>query len=106
MTDHFDDEDAAIGLPSVDKTYRPYGLEKGNVYVTGAGLFPTAGSWNRMLHLSITTPAPILIRITLATPTIVGFAQHLAKTLVMPPKRVGVCTPDQLGMPRMIYAVI
>ena len=106
MTDHFDDEDAAIGLPSVDKTYRPYGLEKGNVYVTGAGLFPTAGSWNRMLHLSITTPAPILIRITLATPTIVGFAQHLAKTLVMPPKRVGVCTPDQLGKPRMIYAVI
>jgi hypothetical protein len=49
-------------LPSVDKTYRPYGLnsEKGNVFVTGAGLFPTAGSWNRMLHLPITIPASIL----------------------------------------------
>lgn len=42
---------ADIGRASVDKTYRPYGLEKGNVYVTGAGLFPTAGSWNRMLRL-------------------------------------------------------
>ena len=34
--------------PSVDRTYRPYGPHKsGNVYVTGAGLFPTAESWNR-----------------------------------------------------------
>ena len=41
-------ERADIGRASVDRTYRPYGLEKGNVYVTGAGLFPTAGSWNRM----------------------------------------------------------
>lgn len=46
---------------SVDKTYRPFGLEKGNVYVTGAGLFPTAGSWNRAFDLSITILAPILI---------------------------------------------
>jgi hypothetical protein len=38
---------------SVDKNYCPYGLANGNVYVTGAGLFPTAGSWNRMFHLSI-----------------------------------------------------
>jgi hypothetical protein len=38
-----------IGGPSVDKNYRPYGLENGNVYVTGAGLFPTTGSWNRMV---------------------------------------------------------
>jgi hypothetical protein len=30
------------------------GLEKGNVYVTGAGLFPTAGSWNRKFHSLIT----------------------------------------------------
>ena len=56
MTEDFDvpqpGENAAIGLPSVDKTYRPYGLAKGNVYVTGAGLFPTAGSWNRMFYLS------------------------------------------------------
>jgi hypothetical protein len=35
--------------------------------------------------------------VALATPTIVGFAQHLAKTLVVPPKRVGVITKDQLG---------
>lgn len=41
-------EKADIKYASVDKTYRPRGLEKGNVYVTGAGLFPTAGSWNRM----------------------------------------------------------
>lgn len=34
---------------SVDKNYRPYGLDAGNVFVTGAGLFPTAGSWNRTL---------------------------------------------------------
>jgi hypothetical protein len=53
-------ERADIGRASVDKTYRPYGLANGNVYVTGAGLFPTAGSWNRMFHLSITIPAPIL----------------------------------------------
>ena len=52
---------ADIGRASVDKTYRPYGLENGNVYVTGAGLFPTAGSWNRKLHFSITVPAPRLI---------------------------------------------
>ena len=37
---------------SVNKTYRPYGLETGNVYVTGAALFPTAGSWNRVSILS------------------------------------------------------
>lgn len=53
-------EKADIGRASVDKNYRPYGLEKGNVYVTGAGLFPTAGSWNRKLCLSITIPLPIL----------------------------------------------
>ena len=53
-------EKADIGHASVDKSYRPFGLAKGNVYVTGAGLFPTAGSWNRMFHLSITIPAPIL----------------------------------------------
>ncbi|KIM35070.1 hypothetical protein M413DRAFT_432890 [Hebeloma cylindrosporum] len=70
-------EKADIGMASVDETYRPYGLENGNVYVTGAGLFPTAGSWN-------------------PTPTIVGFAQHLAKSLVVPPKRVGVFAQDQL----------
>ncbi|KAH8822170.1 hypothetical protein DL96DRAFT_1714521 [Flagelloscypha sp. PMI_526] len=48
---------------SVDLNYRPYGLEAGNVYVTGAGLLPTAGSWN-------------------PTPTICGYAQDLAKKLV------------------------
>ncbi len=43
---------AAVDQPSIDKTYRPYGLHKsGNVYVTGAGLFPTAGSWNREFPL-------------------------------------------------------
>lgn len=53
------DLDASL-LASVDNTYRPYGLANGNVYVTGAGLFPTAGSWNRMFHLSIKIQAPIL----------------------------------------------
>jgi hypothetical protein len=46
-------EKADIERASVDKTYCPYGLANGNVYVTGAGLFPTAGSWNRMFYLSI-----------------------------------------------------
>ncbi|KAF8870211.1 hypothetical protein BD779DRAFT_1455854 [Infundibulicybe gibba] len=48
---------------SVDSNYRPHGLEAGNVYVTSAALFPTAGSWN-------------------PTPTVCGFAQDLAKRLV------------------------
>jgi choline dehydrogenase-like flavoprotein len=48
---------------SVDSTYRPYGLEAGNVFVTGAALFPAAGSWN-------------------PTSTICGFAQDLAKKLL------------------------
>ena len=34
---------------SVDTNYRPYGLDAGNVFVTGAGLLPAAGSWNRTL---------------------------------------------------------
>ena len=62
MTKDFDAQQPAVGEPnvtaeradighaSVDKTYRPYGLENGNVYVTGAGLFPTTGSWNRMFR--------------------------------------------------------
>ena len=69
MTEDFtkvdENEDNAVKadrtFASVDKTYRPFGLEKGNVYVTGAGLFPTAGSWNRVFHLSVTIPVPILI---------------------------------------------
>ncbi|KAF8867657.1 hypothetical protein BD779DRAFT_1685497 [Infundibulicybe gibba] len=48
---------------SVDSNYCPHGLEAGNVYVTSAALFPTAGSWN-------------------PTPTVCGFAQDLAKRLV------------------------
>jgi len=58
MTEDFVEDE--LQLASVDKTYRPYGLAKGNVYVTGAGLFPTVGSWNRMFHLSTIIPAPIL----------------------------------------------
>ena len=49
--------------------FRPYGIE--NVYVTGGGIFPTAGSWNN-------------------TAAMVGYAQHLAKTLTEsqgPPER-------------------
>ena len=43
---------ASQDQPSVDRTYCPYGPHKsGNVYVTGAGLFPTAGSWNCELPL-------------------------------------------------------
>lgn len=92
-----------VSLASVDKNYRPYGLSEGNVYVTGAGLFPTAGSWNRAFHSSITIQASILIWIALATPTIVGFAQDLAKSLVISPKRVPVLTQKQPGKPRVIY---
>jgi len=47
--------DAAVGLD-----YRLKGVE--NVYVTGASLWPTAGSWN-------------------PTMTMVGLAQHLADNL-------------------------
>ncbi|KAF8815948.1 hypothetical protein BYT27DRAFT_7209385 [Phlegmacium glaucopus] len=85
MTDVFVTDEGDVEHASVDKAYRPFGLAnpEGNVYVTGAGLFPTAGSWN-------------------PTPTIVGFAQHLAKTLVIPPKRMGVFTQDQLGRPYII----
>ncbi|THG95684.1 hypothetical protein EW026_g6015 [Hermanssonia centrifuga] len=49
---------------AVDDRYRPYGCQ--NVYVTGAALFPAAGSWNPTL-------------------TMCGFAQDLARKLV--PKR-------------------
>ncbi|KAF9776085.1 hypothetical protein IL306_005774 [Fusarium sp. DS 682] len=45
---------------SVDELYRPHGIE--NVHVTGAALFPTAGSWN-------------------PTMTMCGFAQDLAHKL-------------------------
>lgn len=47
---------------AVDTSYRPYGCK--NVYVTGAGLFPTAGSWNPTL-------------------TMCGYAQDLAKKIVL-----------------------
>ncbi|KAI6755989.1 hypothetical protein HG530_011725 [Fusarium avenaceum] len=45
---------------SVDELYRPHGIE--NVHVTGAALFPTAGSWN-------------------PTMTMCGYAQDLAHKL-------------------------
>ncbi|KAF4339709.1 FAD NAD(P)-binding domain protein [Fusarium beomiforme] len=45
---------------SVDELYRPHGIE--NVHVTGAALFPTAGSWN-------------------PTMTMCGYAQDLAQKL-------------------------
>jgi choline dehydrogenase-like flavoprotein len=45
---------------SVDELYRPHGIE--NVHVTGAALFPTAGSWN-------------------PTMTMCGYAQDLAYKL-------------------------
>ena len=45
---------------SVDELYRPHGIE--NVHVTGACLFPTAGSWN-------------------PTMTMCGYAQDLARKL-------------------------
>ncbi|AOE49482.1 GMC oxidoreductase [Kangiella sediminilitoris] len=50
-----DPEDSVVGLD-----YRPHGVK--NVYVTGAGLFPTSGSWNPTL-------------------TMCGFAQDLAVKL-------------------------
>ena len=34
----------------VDMNYRPHGVD--NVYVTGSGLFPTAGSWNPTLMMT------------------------------------------------------
>uniref|UniRef100_A0A0W0FJW9 Glucose-methanol-choline oxidoreductase C-terminal domain-containing protein n=1 Tax=Moniliophthora roreri TaxID=221103 RepID=A0A0W0FJW9_MONRR len=43
---------------AVDENYRPYGCQ--NIYVTEAGLFPSAGSWNPTL-------------------TMCGFAQDLAR---------------------------
>lgn len=49
------------GQAPVGFDFRPHGLE--NVYVTGGGIFPTAGSWNN-------------------TAAMVGYAQHLAKTLL------------------------
>jgi len=45
---------------SLDELYRPHGIE--NVHVTGAALFPTAGSWN-------------------PTMTMCGYAQDLAHKL-------------------------
>ena len=48
------------GESVVGADFRPHGIE--NVYVTGAGLFPTSGSWNPTL-------------------TMCGLAQHLADTL-------------------------
>lgn len=55
-----DDADAAVGLD-----YRLKGVE--NVYVTGASLWPTSGSWN-------------------PTMTMVGLAQHLADNLTKKPE--------------------
>jgi hypothetical protein len=49
-----------VDQATVDKSYRPWGLEKGNVYVTGAGLFPTAGSWNRVSDLILTIRASLI----------------------------------------------
>lgn len=46
---------------SVDNRYRPFGTD--NVYVTGAALFPSAGSWNPTL-------------------TMCGYAQDLARKIV------------------------
>ena len=48
---------------SVDELGRPHGIR--NVCVTGGALFPTAGSWNPTL-------------------TMCGFAQHLARKLLLP----------------------
>lgn len=53
--------------PSVDASYQLYGCK--NVYVAGAALFPTAGSWN-----------PVL--------AICGYAQDLATKIVEKPRRV------------------
>ncbi|KAF5013955.1 hypothetical protein FDECE_84 [Fusarium decemcellulare] len=54
---------------SLDEHYRPHGIK--NVYVTGAALFPTAGSWNPTL-------------------TMCGYAQDLAHKLhEMKPKKNG-----------------
>ena len=50
----------SVDRATVDKSYRPWGLEKGNVYVTGAGLFPTAGSWNRASDLILTIQASMI----------------------------------------------
>lgn len=47
-------------MASVDDEYRPFGSR--NVYVTGAALFPSAGSWNPTL-------------------TMCGYAQDLARKL-------------------------
>ena len=55
-----DEADAAVGLD-----YRLKGVE--NVYVTGASLWPTSGSWN-------------------PTMTMVGLAQHLADNLTKKPE--------------------
>ena len=49
-----------VDRATVDKSYRPWGLEGGNVYVTGAGLFPTAGSWNRASDLILTIQASMI----------------------------------------------
>jgi hypothetical protein len=52
MTENFQALVAHEAQPSIDKTYRPFGLHhRGNVYVTGAALFPRAGSWNREFPL-------------------------------------------------------
>ena len=42
MSDNLEEDTHA----SVDSSYRPRGCD--GVYVTGAAIFPTSGSWNRM----------------------------------------------------------
>ena len=63
MIENFPDEYnplLRVDRATVNKSYRPWGLESGNVYVTGAGLFPTAGSWNRAFDLILTIQASMI----------------------------------------------
>jgi len=63
MIDAFPDEEYPLNpvdRATVDRSYRPWGLEEGNVYVTGAGLFPTAGSWNRASDIILTIRASMI----------------------------------------------
>ena len=63
MIENFPDEYnplQRVDRATVDSSYRPWGLEHGNVYVTGAGLFPTAGSWNRASDSILTTQASMI----------------------------------------------
>ena len=63
MIENFPDEYnplLRVDRATVNKSYRPWGLESGNVYVTGAGLFPTAGSWNRASDLIPTIQASMI----------------------------------------------